>query len=221
VPQQCDLKAQKENNQNDAAGADEPVTPADDPETGLRRDRVSPDPGCGDWDEQRCCDDCQQKEDEGKHSENEITAETFLRISRFENPRRVSFKDRTAITFDFSGNPDAKTHGMAENALKKVSGTVWIDEESRQLVRMEAKLDEPFKIGGGLLASVQKGSSFVFEQAFVNGEIWLPIYAEANVVGRMLLFKGIREHSISRFSDYRKFRVASKIDVVGQTPTPQ
>jgi hypothetical protein len=159
----------------------------------------------------------QQKEDEGKHSENEITVETFLRISRFENPRRVSFKDRPAIAFDFSGNPDAKTHGMAENALKKISGTVWIDEESRQLVRMEAKLDEPFKIGGGLLASVQKGSSFVFEQAFVNDEIWLPTYAEANVVGRMLLVKGIREHSISRFSDYRKFRVASKMDVVGQT----
>jgi hypothetical protein len=160
----------------------------------------------------------QQKDEEGKHSENDIDVETFLRISRFTNPRRVAFKERTAIAFDFSGNPEAKTHGLAESAVKKVSGTVWIDEESRQLVRMEVKLDEPFKIGGGLLASVQKGSSFVFEQAFVNGEIWLPTYAEANVTGRMLLFKGIREHSISRFSDYRKFRVASKIDVVGQTP---
>lgn len=158
----------------------------------------------------------QQNEDEGKHDENEITVDTFLRISRFENPRRVSLKDRSAIAYDFSGNPDAKTHGMAESAVKKVSGTVWIDEDSRQLIRMEAKLDEPFKMGGGLLASVQKGSSFVFEQAFVNGEIWLPTYAEANITGRMLLFKGIREHSIARFSDYRKFRVGSKIDVVGE-----
>jgi hypothetical protein len=158
----------------------------------------------------------QQNEDEGKHDENEITVDTFLRISRFENPRRVSLKDRSAIAYDFSENPDAKTHGMAESAVKKVSGTVWIDEDSRQLIRMEAKLDEPFKMGGGLLASVQKGSSFVFEQAFVNGEIWLPTYAEANITGRMLLFKGIREHSIARFSDYRKFRVGSKIDVVGE-----
>ncbi|MCU1307101.1 MAG: hypothetical protein JWN45_1796 [Acidobacteriaceae bacterium] len=158
----------------------------------------------------------QQNEEEGKHDENEITVDTLLRISRFENPRRVSLKDRSAIAYDFSGNPDAKTHGMAESAVKKVSGTVWIDEDSRQLIRMEAKLDEPFKVGGGLLASVQKGSSFVFEQAFVNGEIWLPTYAEANITGRMLLFKGIREHSIARFSDYRKFRVGSKIDVVGE-----
>jgi hypothetical protein len=158
----------------------------------------------------------QQNEEEGKHDDNEITVDTFLRISRFENPRRVSLRDRSAIAYDFSGNPDAKTHGMAEIAVKKVSGTVWIDEDSRQLIRMEAKLDEPFKIGGGLLVSVQKGSSFVFEQAFVNGEIWLPTYAEANITGRALLFKGIREHSIACFTDYRKFRVASKVNVVGE-----
>jgi hypothetical protein len=163
----------------------------------------------------------EQREEEGKQDENEITVDTFLRISRFDNPRRLPFRDRTAIAYDFSGNPDAKTHGMAEGAVKKVSGTVWIDEDSRQLIRMEAKLDEPFKVGGGLLASVQKGSSFVFEQAFVNGEIWLPTYAEANITGRMLLFKGIREHSIAHFSDYRKFRVASKVDVVGQVDQPK
>jgi hypothetical protein len=158
----------------------------------------------------------QQREEEGKQDENEITVNTFLRISRFENPRRVAFKDRSAIAYDFSGDPDAKTHGAAESAVKKVSGTVWIDEDSRQLVRMEAKLDEPFKIGGGLLASVQKGSSFIFEQAFVNGEIWLPTYAEASIAARIVLFKGVREHTIAHFSDYRKFRVASKMGVVGE-----
>ncbi len=45
--------------------------------------------------------------------------------------------------------------------------------------RLEAYFADSVKIGGGLLASVQKGTSFVFEQAFVNNEVWLPTYEEA------------------------------------------
>jgi hypothetical protein len=158
----------------------------------------------------------QQKEDEGKHADNEITVETLLRICRFTDPRRISFNGRDTIVFEFSGNPDFKAHGMAENAMKKLSGKVWIDEVGREVVRMEVQFDEAFKIAGGLFASVHKGSHFAFEQALVNDEVWLPTYEEANVVARVLVFKGIREHSVSHFSDYRKFRVASKVDVVGE-----
>jgi len=153
----------------------------------------------------------QHEAEQGKHDENKITIDTLLDICKFSNPRRDSFKGRDSVIFDFRGNPEAKTHGMAESALKKLSGTVWIDEAGREVVRMEVRFDEAFKVGGGLLASVQKGSTFIFEQAFVNEEVWLPTYADVNLAARLLLFKGIREHSVTHFSDYRKFRVDSKI----------
>ena len=108
---------------------------------------------------------------------------------------------------------------MAENALKKLSGTVWIDEDGREVVRMEARFDEAFKVGGGLFASVQKGSSFIFEQALVNNDVWLPTFADVNVAARLLLFKGIREHSAIQFSDYRKFRVDSKMSLAEEEKT--
>src|SRR4051812_8577879 len=106
-----------------------------------------------------------KNEEEGKHSDNEITLETFLRIAKFESPRRVSFKGRNALVFSFSGDPDAKTHGLAESAVKKVAGTVWVDEADREIIRMEVRLNEAFKVGGGLLATIQKGTTFTFEQA--------------------------------------------------------
>lgn len=124
---------------------------------------------------------------------------------------------RDTIVFDFSGNPESKTDGIAKNALKKLTGTMWIDEASREVTRMEARFGQTFKVGGGLLASVEKGSSFVFEQALVNNEVWLPTYSEANVRAHRLLVKGLREHEVTPYGDHRKFRADSVIDPVDET----
>ena len=63
------------------------------------------------------------------------------------------------------------------------------------------------KIGGGLLANLQKGTSFAFEQAFLNNEVWLPTYVEVHVGVRLLLVKGIKVNEVQRYSDYKKFNV--------------
>src|SRR6202012_890790 len=81
---------------------------------------------------------------------------------------------RDTIAFDFAGDQHAKTHGRDEDALKKVSGTVWIDEADREVSRMSATLDENYHVGFGLLASVAKGSNVVFDQALIRNEAWLP-----------------------------------------------
>jgi hypothetical protein len=89
--------------------------------------------------------------------------------------RRESYRGRPTIVFRFCGPQGlAKTHGMAEDASKKLQGTMWIDEADRQVAHLEVSFNDNFHIGGGLVASVQKGSSFRFDQALVNGEIWLP-----------------------------------------------
>ncbi|HUQ49977.1 MAG TPA: hypothetical protein VM056_04610 [Terriglobales bacterium] len=155
-------------------------------------------------------------EEEGKKSENEITVETFLRVCKFTNPRRETFKGRDTILFDFAGDQNAKAKGMAENALKKLSGTLWIDEAGREVARMEVRFEEAFKIGGGLVASIQKGSKFTFEQALINDEVWLPTYMEGQIAARVLLLKGIRQHSTSWFSDYRKFRASTTISLADE-----
>jgi len=50
-----------------------------------------------------------------------------------------------------------------------------VDEKAHQVARLEAYFVGDVKIAGGLLANLQKGTSFVFEQAFVNNEVWLPL----------------------------------------------
>ena len=37
--------------------------------------------------------------------------------------------------------------------------------------------------------------------------MWLPTYEEAHVGARVLLLKGLRVSDVTRYSDYKKFRV--------------
>jgi len=136
-----------------------------------------------------------------------ISVTHLLEIMQASNPRRENFRGRSTIVFDFAGKRDAKTHGMAEDASKKIAGTLWVDERDRQVARMEAHFTDNFHVGGGLLANVQKGSSFYFDQAPINGEIWLPTAAEGHIEARVLLLKGIRQHVVEHNYDYQRFSV--------------
>ncbi len=139
-----------------------------------------------------------------------ISITRILDIMEVANPRREMFRGRSTIIFDFAGKHDAKTHGIAEDASKKIAGTLWVDEKDHQVARMEAHFTDNFHVGGGLLANVQKGSSFYFDQAPVNGEIWFPTQAEGHVEARVLLLKGIRQHVVEHDSKYERFSVETE-----------
>ncbi len=135
----------------------------------------------------------------------EISITRILAIMKVSNPRRVSLDGRDTIAFDFIGDPHAQTHGLAEDASKKMAGTVWIDEKDREVAKLTVHFDENFHVGGGLLANIQAGSSFQFEQAKINNELWLPTGGEAHLQARVLLVKGYRENMRFHDSDFQRF----------------
>jgi len=147
---------------------------------------------------------------EGEHTagkKEKVDVSTFLRVSNFIHPRWELFRQHEVIVFDFAPNPDYKPRNRTEDLLHKLVGNLWVDDEARQVVRLEAHLSDAFKLGGGLLASVRKGSSLVIEQARTNEGIWLPSYVEAHFSARLLLLASALGDYTSRFSDYKKFRV--------------
>jgi hypothetical protein len=152
----------------------------------------------------------QQEEDDAELSD-------FLRAERFTNPRRESFRGHEVIAFDVAGNPDYKPKKRVDSIIQKLSGTMWVDEQAREIVRLEARFTDTAKIGGGLVASLAKGSNFVFEQDKINGEVWLPSYVEVHASGR-IVFVRLKQDFIDRFSDYKKFRSGVSL---GETTVPQ
>jgi hypothetical protein len=158
--------------------------------------------------------DAKDKE-KAKKEDDDPGIEVFLRACQFVNPRRERFRGQDVLVFDFEPNPEFKAHKLAEKVVQKLAGVVWIDEKSHDVARLDAYFVGDFKLAGGMLANLQKGTSFVFEQAFTNNEVWLPTYAEVHVGVRVLLVKGFKVNAVIRYSDYKRFNVES-ISTVGK-----
>lgn len=142
--------------------------------------------------------------------EHTISTSQVLEMMDVRNPRREAYRGRPTILFDFIGRKDAKTHGLAQDVSKKLQGTMWVDEADRQIAHLEVHFVDNFNVDGGLLAQIQKGSSFYFDQAPVNGEVWLPVGGEGTIQARVLLLKTIRQHGTERDYDYKRFRVETE-----------
>jgi hypothetical protein len=149
-----------------------------------------------------------------------ISISRVLEIMDVSNERRELYRNDPTIVFDFVGRRDAKTHGYAEDASKKLQGTIWIDEADRQVAHLEVRFDDNFRMVGGILATIQKGSSFRFDQSKVNGEIWLPTGGEGTVQARLLMFKNLREHFRERDYDYKRFKVEAQQESSGAKMAP-
>jgi len=150
----------------------------------------------------------ERSKEEGKSDEkDEPGIEIFLRACQFVNPRRERFRGQDVLVFDFEPNPEFKPHKLVEKVVQRLAGVVWVDEKAHDVARLDAYFTADMKIAGGLVANLQKGTSFVFEQAYVNNEVWLPTYMEAHVGVRFLLVKGIRASVVTRYWDYKKFNV--------------
>jgi hypothetical protein len=167
----------------------------------------------------------QKADEEGKESDARghelMTASRALELGSFTNARRVQLNGRDTIVADYAGDPKAKTRTRFEEAVRDMMGTVWVDEQDRVLVKAEGHFVNNFKIGGGLLANIQKGTSFSMEQMKVNGEVWLPARFEGRGSARALLFLGFNGHVEAVESDYRKFKATSKIVPMESSVTPE
>ena len=131
----------------------------------------------------------------------------ILPLMKVSNQRRISLNGRSTLAFDFVGDPHAKAHGLAENAARKITGTVWIDETDREVARLEARFDDNFRIGAGFVASIQRGTSLIFEQSRLGQELWMPAVSEIHLAARELLVRGVRRNIHIKDSDFRRFDI--------------
>jgi len=138
-----------------------------------------------------------------------ISVSRILSVVNVSAPRRVVLDNRTTIAFDFTGDPHAKAHGIAEEAARRMSGTVWVDERDRQVRRLVARLDDNLHVGLGMV-SLGKGSNLVFDQKLVNNELWLPTSADVYLNARAFLVVGLRANVHVTDNDYRKFHAEAQ-----------
>ncbi len=161
----------------------------------------------------------QKDKQAGKAEDDEdISIDTFLRACQFVNPRRERFRGQDVLVFDFEPNPEFKARHLMEKIVQKLGGVIWIDEKALDVVRLDAFFVNDLKFAGGMLADLQKGTRVMFEQTYVNNEVWLPTYQQAHLDVRFLLVKGIKVDGTTRYFDYQKFDVKT-LSTVGKPKT--
>ena len=149
----------------------------------------------------------QQKKNKaaGREEDDDPEISQFLRICEFVSPRREEFGKRETIVFDFRPRPGFKPSNREESLIAKLVGAVWIDPVDKQVIRLEARLAEGFKMAGGLLVSLKPGAAMVMEQTRMADGVWLPRFAQINLSVKVLLFGGGDYNKTIEWSDYKHF----------------
>jgi hypothetical protein len=116
-----------------------------------------------------------------------------------------------------SGTPKPGYHAHSREgaAMLKIRGKIWIEKAGYQWVRVEGETTGTISFGW-FLARLNPGAKLVVEQSRINDEVWLPKRLFVSGSGRIGLLKRIAQDEEITWSDYRKFRVDSK--VISQVP---
>ena len=108
---------------------------------------------------------------------------------------------RTLLKYRMEPNPKFKPTTRTSAVYTKVRGTVWVDEASGQLARIEGEVTEDISVGL-FLAKVYKGSHFMQESYEITPGVWLPTYSQYDFDGRKF-FVSFSIHEKTFFSKYR------------------
>jgi len=146
-----------------------------------------------------------EREKKKKDEDGDPAISMFLRACDFVSPRRERFEGRESIVFDFRPRAGFKPKTREESLIAKLVGVVWIDPTDKQVMRLEARLAEGFKIAGGLVASLKPGAALVMEQTRMEQGVWLPRFAEINLSVKVLLFAGGDFNKTIEWSEYKHF----------------
>lgn len=108
---------------------------------------------------------------------------------------------RTLLKYSMTPNPAFKPTSRSTSVYAHVRGTVWIDEESGELARIEGEVMDDISLGL-FLAKVYRGSRFMQERYEMAPGLWLPTFSQYDFDGRKFL-ASFSLHERTFYSNYR------------------
>jgi hypothetical protein len=119
--------------------------------------------------------------------------------------RRDHLAGRDAIVAAFKARRDAKPQTREGRIARNFVGEIWIDEQTREVFRIDAKAVDDVAYGyGGVLARLNKGATVTLRRELVQGNLWLPVSMRFNGEGRALLLRKLTIDFAVDWFDYRR-----------------
>jgi len=127
-------------------------------------------------------------------------------VLRFTIDRRDTVGGRRVIAVRFEPKPDANAETREGNLAKRFSGTIFVDEEDREVVRVEATAVDDLTYGYGMVARLGRGTTVRLEREPVEDNLWMPTSIRFSGSGRALLLRRLNIDQVIEWSNYRRVR---------------
>jgi hypothetical protein len=147
------------------------------------------------------------EEDAATLRQEQDVIEDLFGVYQFRIAGRETIDGHPAIRITFQPRRGYQPKTKQGKNMLHIAGQAWISENDYQLARIEAEVVEPFSIGFGLLAKLQRGTRIRAERRKFNNEIWLPVKTEVSANARIFLLKGLTIREIREFSDHKRLNV--------------
>jgi hypothetical protein len=106
------------------------------------------------------------------------------------------------LKYRMDPNPAFKPTSRATSIYPRVRGTVWVDEATGEMARIEGEVTDDISLGL-FLARVYKGSRFMQERYEMVPGVWLPSFSQYDFDGRKFL-SSFSLHERTFYSNYRR-----------------
>jgi hypothetical protein len=143
-----------------------------------------------------------EKYDRRNHQRAELV-DSMLESFSAKFLTRETRNGHSCDVFELTTKPDFHPHTLMQEALTHITAKIWVDRDTDQMVRGEARINRDISFGGGILGKVYRGGVFSMDQGEVAPAIWEPTRYTYNFGGRKFVFS-FDEHQIVEASRYRR-----------------
>jgi hypothetical protein len=111
---------------------------------------------------------------------------------------------RDAIVLTFKPRKDAKPRTREARLARGFAGQIWIDEQAREVARVNATAVDDLSFGYGVLGRLNEGATVTVRRQPIDANLWLPVSIRFNGEGRALLFRKLTINFALDWFDYRR-----------------
>ena len=132
--------------------------------------------------------------------------EDAVRVLRFTIERRTLLEGQPTIAVKFEPRPGASAETREGKLAQRFAGTIFVDEASQEVVRVDATAMDDLSYGFGIVARLGKGTSIALRRERIEPNLWLPTSVRFTGKGRALLFRHLDIDQSIEWTNYRRVR---------------
>jgi len=106
------------------------------------------------------------------------------------------------VVIDFEPDPNYKAQETLDDLLTGIKGRMWIDAQSRRVVRIEGVVQKDVSFGWGILGKINQGGTIVLEQTNAAGDRWVYSRLDTHLTMRVVIKTVVMNDKMTA-SDFR------------------